>query len=390
MRAVEIFAGAGGLALGVSQAGFSHDAVIEVDRHACATIKANQVQKIRPVIDWPLFEQDVSRFDFSTIQEGLDLLCGGPPCQPFSLAGKSLGHSDARNMFPATVSVVRQLRPRAFLFENVKGLLRRRLSTYLEYVRLQLSYLDIRQGNGERWEDHLARLERHHTKGAGEEVYRVLVRAINAADYGVPQRRERVFIVGIRSDLGVEWSFPEPTHSQDELLFSKYITADYWERHEISKKSRPTISLTLRRKIEELKHEIQSERKREWLTVRDALKDLPRPERTVSSPPIANHTFIPGARMYVGHTGSVMDEPAKTLKAGDHGVPGGENMLLHPNGKVRYFTVRECARLQTFPDEYEFPGPWSATTRQLGNAVPVLLALVIAGSVKTRLSSVRT
>lgn len=96
---------------------------------------------------------------------------------------------------------------------------------------------------------------------------------------------------------------------------------------------------------------------------------------------IANHVFNPGARSYPGHTGSPLDEPGKTLKAGDHGVPGGENMLLRPDGSVRYFTVREAARLQTFPDDYVFRGSWSETMRQLGNAVPVRLAQVIASSV---------
>ena len=85
--------------------------------------------------------------------------------------------------------------------------------------------------------------------------------------------------------------------------------------------------------------------------------------------------------MYPGHTGSSLDEPAKTLKAGDHGVPGGENMLRRPDGSVRYFTVRESARLQTFPDKYVFPGSWTENMRQLGNAVPVTLATSVARSV---------
>ena len=109
MRAVEIFAGAGGLALGVSAAGFKHDAVIERDKYACNTIRGNQKRRIKPVIDWkpnPLLEQDLSTFDFSTIPEGLDLLCGGPPCQPFSLAGKSLGRHDSRDLFPQAINAV--------------------------------------------------------------------------------------------------------------------------------------------------------------------------------------------------------------------------------------------------------------------------------------------
>jgi DNA (cytosine-5)-methyltransferase 1 len=117
-----------------------------------------------------------------------------------------------------------------------------------------------------------------------------------------------------------------------------------------------------------------------WRTVRDALVGLPDPE-TNSSDAILNHTFVGGARAYAGHTGSALDEPAKTLRAGDHGVPGGENMLRRPDGSVRYFSVREAARLQTFPDEFEFYGSWSGMMRQLGNAVPVGLAEVVALSV---------
>jgi len=120
-----------------------------------------------------------------------------------------------------------------------------------------------------------------------------------------------------------------------------------------------------------------------WRTVRDAICDLPDPERFPGK--VQAHRFQPGARTYPGHTGSPMDEPAKALKAGDHGVPGGENMLRRVDGAVRYFTVRESARIQTFPDSFLFEGTWSEIMRQLGNAVPVRLASVIAKSVCDRL-----
>jgi DNA (cytosine-5)-methyltransferase 1 len=387
MRAVEIFAGAGGLALGVSEAGFSHDAIIEVDRDACSTIRANQKRRIMPVLDWPLFEQDITDFDFSNIAEGLDLLCGGPPCQPFSLAGKSLGRRDDRDMFPQAIRAVRELRPRAFLFENVKGFLRPSHLTYSEYVRLQLTCPQVERRSREKWKEHLSRLERSYTAGLNEdETYRVVIHAVNSADYGVPQRRERVFIVGIRSDLGVEWSFPMPTHSRDELLISKFVTHEYWEHHDVQKKSRKTISESLRARLSKKNAAENSRRLRRWNTVRDAFVDLSFPSKSASGVIVPNHRFIPGARAYEGHTGSEMDEPAKTLKAGNHGVPGGENMMIHCNGRVRYFTVREKARLQTFPDEYHFDGSWSSTTRQLGNAVPVALASMVARSVRRTLS----
>ena len=124
-----------------------------------------------------------------------------------------------------------------------------------------------------------------------------------------------------------------------------------------------------------------------WRTVRDALIGLPDPEINPDrSTRILNHRFQPGARSYYGHTGSPLDEPAKTLKAGVHGVPGGENMLLRPDGTIRYFTVRESARLQTFLDDFLFHGSWTETMRQLGNAVPVMLADVIGSDVARHLA----
>ena len=100
-----------------------------------------------------------------------------------------------------------------------------------------------------------------------------------------------------------------------------------------------------------------------------------------------NHEHNAGARSYVDHTGSLFDEPAKALKAGDHGVPGGENTLLKPDGSLRYFTVREAARLQTFDDDYVFDGAWTETMRQLGNAVPVLLSQTVAEGIRDKVPS---
>ena len=116
--------------------------------------------------------------------------------------------------------------------------------------------------------------------------------------------------------------------------------------------------------------------------MRDAISDLPDPKKSNNVP---NHKHNPGAKVYGGHTGSPLDEPAKTLKAGDHGVPDGENVLAYPNGKVRYYTVRESARLQTFPDSYVFEGSWTETMRQLGNAVAVDMAGIVAAKIKETL-----
>ena len=117
-----------------------------------------------------------------------------------------------------------------------------------------------------------------------------------------------------------------------------------------------------------------------WRTVRDAFAGLPDP-KAAQAVGVANHRFQPGAKKYPGHTGSDLDWPAKTLKAGDHGVPGGENMIAFADGSVRYFTVCESARLQTFPDWYVFPSSWTESMRQIGNAVPVTLARIIGSSV---------
>jgi DNA (cytosine-5)-methyltransferase 1 len=378
MRSVELFVGAGGLAMGVSLAGFRHDALIERDRKACDTIRENQKRNITPVANWPLFEKDVRDFDFNGVAPGLDLLAGGPPCQPFSLGGKHRGQQDARDMFPETVRVVRQLRLRAFLFENVKGLKRSSFAKYFEYIKLQLTYPEISRRKKDDWTDHLARLERYHTRGTRDSLhYRVIVGVLNAANFGIPQRRERVIIVGFRGDVSQAWSFPEPTHSQYALLFSQWVTGEYWDRHGIAKRSRPTIPGRLKTGIERLQ---SLAFERPWLTVRDVIADLPNPEGRGNG--VLNHQFIPGARIYIGHTGSPLDEPAKTLKAGDHGVPGGENMLAFPDGTLRYFTVRESARLQTFPDNYLFAGAWGEIMRQLGNAVPVRLAQMLASSIR--------
>jgi DNA (cytosine-5)-methyltransferase 1 len=209
-----------------------------------------------------------------------------------------------------------------------------------------------------------------------DEHYRVVFRMVNAANYGVPQKRERVVIVGFRSDIGEDWNFPEETHSEAGLLQSKWVTGEYWEEHSVPKKDRlaPPASVQI------ISSALPEAKLKRWLTVRDAISDLPHPS-TCMDGIIKNHRLQQGAKTYPGHTGSPIDEPAKTLKAGDHGVPGGENMLALPNGDVRYFTVRESARLQTFPDWYYFPGSWTESMRQIGNAVPVRLAEEIGKSV---------
>jgi DNA (cytosine-5)-methyltransferase 1 len=383
MKSIELFAGAGGLGMGLHRAGFRPLHVVEWDRYCCDTIRENAAVPRSPVKDWPLIEGDVRDMDFRPFEDKLDLVSGGPPCQPFSVGGKHRAQADVRDMFPEAIRTVRETRPRAFIFENVKGLTRATFRNYFEYIRLQLEHPEIKARRDEDWSDHLARLEREHTHGKRRGLhYRVVTRVLNAADYGVAQRRERVVFVGFRDDLDLEWSFPVETHGEDALLWSQYRDGSYWERHGVARRHRDRNEAAAKRaaRLREKPATVP------WRTVRDAIADLPDPERQpLAARMFANHRFQPGARSYKGHSGSPLDQPAKTLKAGVHGVPGGENMLAHPCGAVRYFTIRESARLQSFPDDFVFHGSWSETMRQLGNAVPVRLAESIGRDVARRL-----
>jgi DNA (cytosine-5)-methyltransferase 1 len=206
--------------------------------------------------------------------------------------------------------------------------------------------------------------------------YNVQYKLLNAADYGVPQTRERVVIVGIRADMGVDWRFPAETHGEDRLLWDMYVTGDYWRRHglkprveSVSGNGPKEIAERLRRRYGMFDPALLP-----WQTVRDALGDLPDP---ATSHNLADHQYRPGARTYPGHTGSDIDWPAKTIKAGGHGVPGGENMIRYEDGRVRYFTVFEAKRIQAFPDDFLVSGAWGEAMRQIGNAVPVRLASVL-------------
>lgn len=383
MKSIELFAGAGGLGIGLHRAGFHPAKVVEWDRYCCDTIRENQGLKNPIVKSWPLVEGDVRSVDFRGFEDKVDLVSGGPPCQPFSMGGKHKAYDDARDMFPQAIRAVRETRPRAFVFENVKGLTRASFRNYFEYIRLQLKHPEIIARTDEDWSDHLARLEDHETHGAHSGLhYRVVTRLLNAADYGVPQKRERVVFVGFRDDLEIDWHFPNGSFSADRLLWDQFRDATYWDRHEVAKDARPVDDRAQARadKLDQRPTTVA------WRTVRDAIHDLPDPEtQAAAAKKISNHRFQPGARSYTGHTGSPLDEPAKTLKAGVHGVPGGENMLARLDGSVRYFSVRESARLQTFPDDYVFHGSWSETMRQLGNAVPVKLAEAIGKDVARKL-----
>lgn len=383
MRAVSIFTGVGGLDLGVANAGFTHALALDNDEQAIDTLEGNKTC-VSQVAEWPLERADANSFDFAGCVDGeVDLLTAGVSCQPFSAGGKKLGSLDSRNVIPAFVRAVRELRPKAIIAENVKGIVSKRLRPYFDYVLLQLTHAFCEPEKDEPWECHDQRLGLlADTVTRPGLSYEVSAHVVNTADYGVPQRRERVFIVAFRSDLNLKWRMIEPTHSQEALLVSKYVNGEYWKQHSISPQEPPPRQ---RARVKALERYPCMDSQR-WQTVRDALADLPSPgERCY----VSQHELIPGARSYKGHTGSPWDDPSKTIKAGTHGVAGGENMIRNADGTVRYFTIRELARLQTFPDHFEFSPVRSTATRQLGNAVPVAFAHQLAARVKACLIAAR-
>jgi DNA (cytosine-5)-methyltransferase 1 len=378
---IELFAGAGGLGLGLSNAGFEPKVLVELDERACQSLKLNMTRPLRGKAPWNISNNDIRQIDFTEFNGKIDLVSGGPPCQPFSMGGRHKANGDARDMFPEAIRAIRQIRPKAFVFENVKGLTRATFANYFQYIQLQMRHPELAAQNDEDWSDHLRRLENHHLSGSYSDLqYRVVARVLNAADYGVPQRRDRVIFVGFREDLDIDWAFPRPTYSFDTLLWRKFRSTEYRDEFKISRET----EIGTDREMAFAAQLPQRPATCSWKTIRDALADLPEPSAK-DDDTFQNHKHQSGARKYAGHTGSPLDMPAKALKAGVHGVPGGENMIRFPCGDVRYFSVRESARIQTFPDWYRFEAGWSESMRQLGNAVPVHLAEVIGKSVSRAL-----
>ncbi len=370
---LELFAGAGGLAKGIELSGIQHNALIEWNKNACQTLTYNYSENL-------VYHTDIRSFQFDQFDD-VDLVAGGPPCQPFSLGGKHQGNIDERDMFPYVCKAISISRPKFFIFENVKGLLRKSFRRYFEYIILRLTYPDIDINPSETWQEHLIRLENIQTLGHYDAVkYQVSFHLVDAANYGIPQRRERVFIVGIREDLNINWSFPQETHSLDALLWSQFISCDYWERHGIKASGLENLDKRTQQRVEQLIQQptLFPPPLKPWKTVRDEIGELPKPDPQGSFH--SEHILRTGAKAYPGHTGSYIDMPSKTLKAGDHGVPGGENMIRYEDGQIRYYTTFEAKRIQTFPDDYKIVGSWTEAMRQIGNAVPVKLGYYIASS----------
>ncbi|MEV0636966.1 DNA cytosine methyltransferase [Streptomyces sp. NPDC050619] len=414
---VELFAGGGGLALAVHAAGFRPLLVNELAPRACQSLRDNPPDPKDPERGWPLVPGDVSEISFTDrVSDEVDVLAGGPPCQPFSLGGVHKGTEDKRNMFPEMFRAIREMRPKAVICENVRGLLRPSFKPYFNYILNELSLPFVERDKEATWEEHNELLEKLIANDSVDlsERYTVKEMEVNAAAYGVPQIRNRVIIVAFRADLGVNWDefMPKETHSEESLIHSMREGGPYWtERH---KKVSADVRKRVIANLPELDYEnkkVKEKLKLEpWRTLRDAIAGIdenegkPLPpvtekavEKKLKVGDIPDHVGWPGARMYTGHTPNVLDRPAKTVKAGVHGVPGGESVIQLDNVNFvnagggtgyRYMTVRETARVMTFPDRWILDGPRGEKMRQLGNAVPVKLGTVFANAVADALKSV--
>ena len=418
---VELFAGGGGLAMAVHRSGFRPLLLNEYVKHACDTLEANgaaprgEEERIpEPGEPGLLVRGDVSELKMSYLEGKVDLLAGGPPCQPFSLGGVAKGDEDKRNMFPEMFRAIREIQPKAVICENVRGLLRPSFKPYFDYILHELELPFVERDDNGTWLQHddRLRLRKQQNKTNPRERYRVYKFEVNAADYGVPQIRNRVIIVAFRGDLDINEELlakaTEKTHSEAALLQS-LASGEYWDRHPTAPKHvRDHVMAGLQGTFA---LDDAEARRQPWRTLRDALagidedsEQLPevpwdRLDRVQYDDMPMDHVGWPDARIYAGHTPNVLDRPAKTVKAGVHGVPGGESVMLTdtripgakaPNQRYRhrYMTVREAARVMTFPDDWKLSGPRGEKMRQLGNAVPVLLGEVFAKAVATVLDDV--
>lgn len=317
---VELFAGAGGLALGLEKAGFDHVMLNEIDKNAAKTLKHN-----RP--EWFVINEDISKISDKNINEmlnleagELDLLSGGAPCQAFSYAGKRLGLQDTRGtLFYHFATFLEKLQPKMFLFENVKG-----LRTHDE---------------GKTYKTMLAVFENMG--------YNIQNKVLNAWDYDVPQKRERLITIGIRKDLNVTFNFPEPSDY-------KPVTRDALKNVPKSAGSE------------------YSEKKKELFNLVAPGCWWKHIDQTIAKEYMKGSWSNKG-----GSTGVLrriaMDEPSLTILT----TPSQKQTeRCHPV-ETRPFTIRENARFQTFPDNWEFIGSISSQYRQIGNAVPVNLAYAL-------------
>jgi DNA (cytosine-5)-methyltransferase 1 len=309
LTSLELCAGAGGQALGLEAAGFRHLALVEIDRHACATLQHNRR-------DWKVVQDDLNHFDASGFAGAADLLAGGLPCPPFSRAGKQLGEDDERNLWPAALRIIRQVQPRAIMFENVRGL----MDAVFDDFRNRFSSAPELAGYSTKW------------------------KLLNACDFGVSQLRPRVIFVALRKSYELKWRWPdsidEPPETVAEKLFD-LITASGWKGARAWAKRANTIAPTI----------VGGSHKHGG-------PDL--------GPTRARRAW---ASLGVDGLGIADRAPARDFV----GMPK--------------LTLRMVARLQGFPDSWEFKGGKTAAYRQIGNAFPPPVAEAVAGEIARCLQS---
>jgi DNA (cytosine-5)-methyltransferase 1 len=330
---IELFAGAGGLALGLEQAGFKTELLNDIDRHACATLKFN-----RP--DWNVVEGDVSHVNFSRYKGKIDLLSGGFPCQAFSYAGKKLGFEDTRGtLFYEFGRALSECEPKVFLVENVKGLASHDNGRTLQTIR------DVLTGLG----------------------YTLIEpRVFQAIFYRVPQKRERLIIVGIRNDLYNEAQFKWPSPYKRIMTLKNALKKGKLYNNDVPESEGQKYP---KRKAEILSYVPQGGY---W---RDLPDELQREYMQKSY-------FLGGGKTGMARRLS-WDEPSLTLTC----APAQKQTeRCHPE-ENRPLTIREYARIQTFPDNWSFSGSSTNQYRQIGNAVPVNLAFSIGKSLVSLLNS---
>lgn len=331
---LELFAGAGGLALGMEKAGFESVLLNEIDKHACATLSQN-----RP--EWNVVCGDISDIDFSEFKDKIDILSGGFPCQAFSYAGKKLGFEDTRGtLFFEFARAVQATRPKVIVAENVRGLLKHENGNTLRAISDVIDEI-------------------------GYEL--VDPRVLKAVFYQVPQKRERLFLVAVRKDLAplVQFQWPSP--------YSRIMTMrDALKKGELFPEDVPESpgQRYPQRKQEILSHVPQGGY---W---RDLPDDLQREYMKKSY-------FLGGGKTGMARRLS-WDEPSLTLTC----APAQKQTeRCHPE-ETRPLTVREYARIQTFPDDWQFAGPLTAQYKQIGNAVPVNLAYAVGRSLVALLNDI--
>ena len=329
-KSIELFAGAGGLALGIEKADFNTIGLIEIDKDASNTLKLN-----RP--NWRVINDDISNISSLNLKEyfgisrgELDLLSGGAPCQSFSYAGKRLGLEDARGtLFYHYAKFLEQLQPKMFLFENVKGLLTH------DHGRTYKTITDIFESTG----------------------YVIQKQVLNAWDYGVAQKRERLITIGVRKDLSdkIHFEFPKPYKYKPVL---RDILLD-------CPKSAGTQYSEYKRKIFEL------------VPPGGYWRDIP---ESIAKEYMKSCWYMEGGRTGILRRLS-LDEPSLTVLTSPSQK---QTDRCHPI-EARPFTIRENARCQSFPDDWEFCGRIGSQYKQVGNAVPVNLAYEIAKKIKEAL-----